>query len=534
MWGTDSPPAGAAGLLQPESRPIALVQPTGSPPASGSGLGTGDSARKALRDAAQARSARLSWERRYRARVILSDALAVTAAVTVAQVGRFGFPEGGPADDNWVKQALYSVALAAIWLVALGVKQSWDLSLVGTGSEEYRRVVSATGLVFGIIAATALIFRLYPYRGYLLIALPLGLILLCVGRYVLRRSLAKRREAGEFSRNVLILGRLSTVGPFCESLDRNPSAGYKVVGACIPGFDGVFGEDIATPSGPIPVLGDLDAVDAALELTGADTLAISATDDLGTQGMRTLAWRLDALHVDVIVVPGMTDIAGPRLRIRQIDNLPLFQIVRPRHDGPARLQKRLFDLFFGTCALIVLLPLLVTAALAIKLDDRGPVFFRQQRPGYRGMPFRIIKFRTMGDAPREAAAGRDNSGTSSEVVFYQKLAADKRITRVGGFLRRTSIDEIPQLFNVLAGSMSLVGPRPLLPGEGESVPHYLERLALVKPGMTGLWQVSGRSEVSPEERVRLDHSYIDNWSPLSDFVICLRTVRAVLKKQGAY
>lgn len=485
-------------------------------------------ARQVLRGAAQARSEKLAWERRYRIRVFLTDALAVIAAVTIAQVGRFGFPEGGAVDSNWVKQAVYSAVLAVIWLAALGAKQSWDLSLAGVGSEEYRRVISATGLVFGIIAATALIFRLYPYRGYLLIALPLGLIGLVVGRHLLRRSLARRRAQGEFSRNVLILGRPSTVGPFCESLDRNTSAGYKVIGACVPGFAGGFGESIDTPSGSIPVLGDLDCVEDALELTNADTLAVSATDDLGAQGMRTLAWKLDAMHVDVIVVPGVTDIAGPRLRIRQVDNLPLFQIMQPRHDGPARIQKRVFDLFFGTCALIALLPLLATAALAIKLDDGGPVFFRQQRPGYRGIPFRIIKFRTMVGEKKAQGASQ------SDVIFYEKTAVDSRITRVGRFLRRTSIDEIPQIFNVLGGSMSLVGPRPLLPGEGVSVPHYLERLALVKPGMTGLWQVSGRSEVSPEERVRLDHSYIDNWSPVSDFVICLRTVRAVMKKQGAY
>lgn len=532
MWATGRADSQATEDVRPqrsESRPMSLVRNPDQRDSPDVGVAP-SSARQVLRDAAQARSEKLAWERRYRARVFLADALAVIAAVTIAQVGRFGFPEAGEVDSNWVKQAVYSAILAVIWLAALGAKQSWDLSLAGVGSEEYRRVISATGLVFGIIAATALVFRLYPYRGYLLIALPLGLIGLIVGRHLLRRSLARRRALGEFSRNVLILGRPSTVRPFCESLGRDPSAGYKVIGACVPGFAGDFGESIDTPSGPIPVLGDLDCVEDALELTNADTLAVSATDDLGAQGMRTLAWKLDAMHVDVIVVPGVTDIAGPRLRIRQVDNLPLFQIMQPRHDGPARIQKRVFDLFFGTCALIALLPLLATAALAIKLDDGGPVFFRQQRPGYRGIPFRIIKFRTMRHEPKPD----QHTSSQSDVVFYQKTAADSRITRVGRFLRKTSIDEIPQIFNVLGGSMSLVGPRPLLPGEGIYVPHYLERLALVKPGMTGLWQVSGRSDVSPEERVRLDHSYIDNWSPISDFVICLRTIRAVLKKQGAY
>jgi exopolysaccharide biosynthesis polyprenyl glycosylphosphotransferase len=239
------------------------------------------------------------------------------------------------------------------------------------------------------------------------------------------------------------------------------------------------------------------------------------------------------LDVDMIVVPGMTDIAGPRLKLRPLDNLPLFHIAKPRHTGVAVYPKRAFDLCAGTAALIALVPVVIAAAVAIKLDDGGPVFFRQERVGLQGRRFRIWKFRTMStDAEAAKEAERARAGSADSIFF--KSAADSRITRVGRFLRRTSLDEVPQLLNVIGGSMSIVGPRPLVPGEGESVSHFVERRSLVKPGMTGLWQVSGRSNVSAEERIRLDHSYVDNWSPVTDLVIVWRTVRAVLKRDGAY
>lgn len=492
------------------------------------------SAAQVLHGVAQAKLTNHQWKRSYRARVILTDTTVIVTTVAVAQIARFGLPEDLYADRGWLARAGYSVALIITWLLALGAQQSWDPTLAGTGSEQYRRVVLATAWVFGIIAATALTFQLYPLiaRGYLLIALPLGLVGLACGRYLLRRSLARKRADGEYTNNVVILGSPRSIADFCQCLTRDSTAGYQVIGACIAGFDGTIGDEVVTPIGPIPVLGDAESIEDALRLTNADALAVTATEHLGYEGMRTLAWRLDALKVDLIVAPGMTDVAGPRLKIRPIDNLPLFHIARSRHDGPSRIQKRMFDLTLGSVALLMLLPVMLVAAVAIKFDDGGPVFFRQDRVGFRGMPFRIFKFRTMLVDSEEKKASERVARGQSNVVFY-KSACDSRITRVGRFLRKTSIDEIPQLFNVIGGTMSLVGPRPLVPGEGQSIQYFVERRALVKPGMTGLWQVSGRSNVSAEERIRLDHSYIDNWSFVQDFVIVWRTVRAVLKKQGA-
>lgn len=475
------------------------------------------------------------WKRSYRMRVVLVDSIAVVAAVTIAQLGRFGLPPPNRLmiSNGWLLVTAYSVGLAIVWIATLGLQESWDLSLAGIGSEEYRRVGTATAWVFGIIAVTDLLLQEGMARGYLAIALPVGLAGLLTGRYLLRRSLARKRARGEFTSDIVVLGKSPSVVALCDTLKRCSSAGYRVVGACVPDFDGEIGVELDTPTGTVPILGNEHSVADAIRLTNADALAVTSAEHLGHKHMRTLTWRLDSLGVDMIVMPGMIDIAGPRLKIRPVDNMPLFHLARPRHDGPSRYQKRFFDLSFGSVALVMLFPVMVVAAIAIKLHDGGPVFFRQQRVGYQGVPFRIFKFRTMDlDSETKVDTERAVSG-QTDSVFY-KSAADSRITPVGRLLRKTSIDEIPQLFNVLTGSMSIVGPRPLVRGEGAAVEYFIERRALVKPGMTGLWQVSGRSDVTAEERIRLDHSYVDNWSYIQDMVIIMRTLGPVLKGRGAY
>lgn len=469
----------------------------------------------------------------YKQRVFVVDCVVVVVAVMCAHVARFEVLDTSAGGDvSWQRATVLSVALAVTWLAALGILQSRDVSLVGVGSEEYRRVVTATGWVFGATAVASLILQTQLSRGYLLIALPLGLVGLIAGRHLLRRDLGRRRTRGEVTTRVVILGKPDSIQMLCESLARSTDGGYQVAGVCIPDFQGSPGEELVTSAGALPILGDENSVDAAVSLTGADSIAVTSVEHLGHEKMRKLAWQLDFLGVDFIVVPGMTDIAGPRLKLRPIDNLPLFHIARPRHDGPSRYGKRIFDLAFGTAALVAVLPVMAWVALAIKLDDRGPVLFTQERVGLHGKRFRIVKFRSM-TVDAEARKNAERSGAGSDGVFF-KSASDSRVTRIGRFIRATSIDELPQLFNVLAGSMSIVGPRPLVPGEGDSIEHFVQRRALVKPGITGLWQVSGRSDVSEEERIRLDHSYVDNWSSVQDLQIVWKTMRAVLNRSGAY
>jgi exopolysaccharide biosynthesis polyprenyl glycosylphosphotransferase len=366
-----------------------------------------------------------------------------------------------------------------------------------------------------------------------LVALLAGVAAVPLGRFLVRRHLGKRRARRELLPRVLVLGAPRSVEKFCESLARSTPLGYSVTGVCMPRFEGELGSVLETAVGRVPVLGNETSVELALQVTGADALAVTSFDEIDPTYLRTLAWTLDSLDVDMVLVPGLMDIAASRVKLRPINDLPAVRIDRPRYDGAPAFGKRLFDITVGLAALVATAPVLLLAAVAIKLDDGGPVIFRQTRVGHRGRTFRIFKFRTMTiDADARKEAERAVTGSSAAVFF--KSACDSRVTRVGRLLRATSIDELPQLFNVLGGSMSLVGPRPLVVGEGASVDHYIERRGLLKPGMTGLWQVSGRSDVSDEERVRLDHCYIDNWSGGRDLAIIMATVRAVLKRKGAY
>lgn len=469
----------------------------------------------------------------YNRRVLLLDTLTVLTVVCVAQIGRFWIlPTADAAErSNWHVTGL-SVALAALWLTMLGLQRTRDLSLVGQGAEEYRRVVSATVWTFGVFAVIVVLLKLPISRGYLAIALLVGVPALLLQRRLLHRELGRQRDRGQFLSRVLMVGKPESVRMLCESLVRAPGAGYQIVGVCIPDLDPADGEFLSTPAGSIPVLGDTSTIENALEITAADTLAVGAVEHLGIKGMQKLLWRLESAGVDVMVVPGLADVAGPRLQVRPIDNIPMFHITPPIREGYSTLAKRVFDLSLAGLAVIAASPVMALIAIAIKLDDGGPVIFRQQRVGRDGNLFRIIKFRTMTvDAEVKKTAEIAAAGPAG--VFY-KSANDSRITTVGRFLRATSLDELPQLFNVLAGSMSVVGPRPLVPGEGESVEDFVERRARMKPGVTGLWQVSGRSDLPEEERIRLDHYYVDNWSCVLDLVITWRTVRAVLQRKGAY
>lgn len=474
------------------------------------------------------------WKKAHHRHLLCLDAAIIFVVVALADIVRFTLLSSDYAYEhtNWQQVTVLSAILAVAWMVVLELQQSRDVSLAGIGVEEYRRVVSATVWVFGALAVAALLFKVEMSRGFLALALPLGLVGLIAGRHVARRRLARRRAEGRYITRVLVLGKADAVVTLADSFGRNPEAGYRIVGACIPDFDGEIAEELPSPTGFVPILGDDSAIQVALELTNADALVVAAVEHLGHQRTKELLWRLESSDTELIVMPGMTDIAGPRVLMRPLDNLPLFHIAPSRKAGPSAVAKRAFDLVFASVAVLVALPLMAVAAVMIKLDDGGPIIFRQVRVGYQGRSFRILKFRTMRtDAEATKEAQRIAAGSNG--VFF-KSACDSRITKVGKFLRATSIDELPQLFNVLGGSMSIVGPRPLVPGEGNSVEHFVERRGLVKPGITGLWQISGRSDLSESERIRLDYSYVDNWSYVLDLVIVWRTIRAVLKREGAY
>lgn len=469
-----------------------------------------------------------AWQRGYARWLVCSDTVVAVAVVLLAQGLRFGSVTGESlALYSNVDYAFVSAAVLAGWLAALAVQHSRAPQVLGHGLEEYRRVWTATLAVFAIVALVSSVFRLEIARGYLALALPLGLVALTVNRMLARRYVATQRRKGRFANSVLAVGHLSSARALVKSLARQPEDGYRVVGVCVPGGNGV---QIPAVEGIPTYQHEGDIIGAVLS-SGADTVALTS-GHLDPDEIRDLSWQLEKLDVDLLVSPGIVDVAGPRLMVRPVGGLPLIHLDKPQYEGAKRFQKRAFDVCFAALALLAVAPVMLVAALAIKLTSRGPVFYRSERIGLDGQPFEMIKFRSMVvDADRrvaELAAQSDGNG----VLF--KMRRDPRVTPVGRWMRRYSIDELPQFINVLRREMSIVGPRPPLPTEVDRYDHQVRRRMLVPPGITGLWQVSGRSDLSWEDSVRLDLSYVENWSMVGDLVIVASTVKAVVLGSGAY
>ena len=265
--------------------------------------------------------------------------------------------------------------------------------------------------------------------------------------------------------------------------------------------------------------------------TGADTVVITSSDDLPPERLRQLGWSLESGRQYLVMAPSLTDVGGPRIHARPVAGLPLIHVETPSYDGLKHFAKRAFDLIGSAILLLALSPILVVLALVVRVTSVGPVLYRQERIGLNGEPFGMLKFRSMNvNADDKLAELLEAQGTSDRPLF--KIRDDPRLTRVGGFLRRYSLDELLQLLNVLRGDMSLVGPRPQREGEVALYDSAAHRRLLLKPGMSGLWQVSGRSSLSWEDSIRLDLYYVENWSIVGDLVILWRTFRAVMLPQG--
>jgi exopolysaccharide biosynthesis polyprenyl glycosylphosphotransferase len=468
------------------------------------------------------------WLDRYGRALFVTDTLSIIAAIVAAQLLRFGFLilEHG---YLWV-----SVVIAACWMAALAINNSRSHRIIGSGAEEYRRVWLGTIAVFGGVAIVSMLFKLEIARGYLMIALPAGLSLLALSRWLARRWVGReRKKYGHCVTQVLVVGSATTSRDLAIALSRQPACGYRVAGIWLP--DDTPGDTIDVPGrGSVPSFGSNAQVSDVVAATKSHVVAVAATDRFNGDGLRRLSWDLEKFDLDMLVAPGVVDVAGPRLHMRPVAGLPLIHVEKPQYNGAKRFQKRLFDLVFSGLVLVAGSPLLIAIAIAIKMTSRGPVFYQQERVGLDGQAFRMIKFRTM-------VVGADAMGEELmdlELVASQrdplKFANDPRVTPIGRFLREFSLDEIPQFFNVLKRDMSVVGPRPQVAREVESYDDHARRRLLVRPGITGLWQISGRSDLSWDDSIRLDLYYVENWSMVGDLLIAVKTAKAVLSHGGAY
>jgi exopolysaccharide biosynthesis polyprenyl glycosylphosphotransferase len=447
----------------------------------------------------------------------------------------FGFSANDVAfrgDLNFVavSYTTISVILTLCWTAILGVYDSRSDRLIGTGSAEYRLIVDASLRLFGVFAIIAFLFQIDFSRGYFIVALPLGTIALVLARWFWRKWLNARRAVGEYSARVLLVGSEVSVLHTARELARQPEAGYHVIGACVP--SGRVADYL--PGTNIPVAGNVDRVGTAIAATGADTIVVTSSDELSPARIRQLSWSLEPGRQHLVVAPSLTDIGGPRIHTRPVAGLPLIHVETPRYEGFKRYQKRIFDFVASAVLLIVLSPLLVAIAMVIRLSTPGQVLFRQERVGLNGGTFNMLKFRSMvTDAEALIEELKASERAEGNTVLF-KMRDDPRVTKVGRILRKYSLDELPQLINVLRGEMSLIGPRPPLRREVDLYESHVHRRFLMKPGITGLWQVSGRSDLSWEDSVRLDLYYVENWSMVGDFTILMKTARAVFAGSGAY
>jgi len=468
-----------------------------------------------------------SWAPGYVRTALVVDFLVSLFAGLLAFVIRFPSAPG-PAVTPYL---FMSLALPAIWILVLVLARAYEPRLFGVGSEEFRRILHAGFTLTASVAILAYVTKTEVARGYVILALPLATTLDLVARHQLRKRLHRKRVGGACMRRVLAVGHRSAVADLVHQLTRERYHGMEIVAACLPRML-TTGDDAVAEVEGVPVVGDFGEAASVVAAFEADTVAVLACPEMDGIALRRLAWQLEKNDIDLVVAPALMEVAGPRTSIRPVAGLPLLHVDHPELSGARQLCKTLFDRAVAVLALALLSPLFAAIVIAIRTTSNGGALFRQVRVGRDGEKFTVLKFRTMVvDAERRKAdliTHNENDG----VLF--KIRHDPRITRSGAWLRRYSLDELPQLINVLRGDMSLVGPRPPLPEEVAKYGDDVRRRLVVKPGMTGLWQVSGRSDLSWEESVRLDLRYVEIWSLMLDLQILWKTWAAVSRGSGAY
>jgi exopolysaccharide biosynthesis polyprenyl glycosylphosphotransferase len=425
-----------------------------------------------------------------------------------------------------------SLSLPVIWLIIVALSGGYDPRFVGLGSDEFRKVINAG---VGLIAAVAIVSyatRADIARGYVVVALPCTIVFDLFARYALRKWLHRLRSRGICLRRVVVVGHARVVASLTEELRRETHHGFSVVAACLAQSADSPEPPIGAEIAGVPAVVGLDTAADVAERMGADTVAVLSCPEISGAQLRALAWELEKTGTDLCLAPALLDVAGPRTTIRPVAGLMLLHVDHPEFTGARRVIKAVFDRAFASIVLLLTAPLLLLATLGIWLADGGPALFRQTRVGKDGKVFTVYKFRTMVLDAEERKAELAMQNEHDGLMF--KIRSDPRITNVGRWLRRWSVDELPQLVNVLLGDMSLVGPRPALPEEADRYADHVRRRLMVKPGLTGLWQVNGRADLTWDESVRLDLRYVENWSFVLDLQILWKTVSAVLSGSGAY
>ncbi len=455
--------------------------------------------------------------------VVITDVLAVCSVVLLGYLLGLGsyVPQFGVSPGVGL--------IAGVFMVGgLLASRSWDPGVLGQGSEEFSRLIRAVVISAVALGLLGLAFTATAARPWVFGLIPLGGLLACLFRMMLRRRVHRLRGQGRCVLPVLAVGPADAVVDLIHRTRRDQRRGWVVSGICTPTGAAPDGTDSIMD---IPVLGDLDSVADAARSGGHRVVAVCPTPGYSSKRLHQLAWSLEDVAAELVVDPGIMEVAGPRLHVDPVDGFPLLRLTRPTFTGVPWLVKHAVDRLGSALLLLMAAPLFVILAIGVKLDG-GPVFFRQIRVGRHGREFSMLKFRSMVVDAEKRAAELAALNEGAGPLF--KMKRDPRVTRFGAFLRRYSLDELPQLINVLTGGMSLVGPRPPLPKEVAVYGRDAQRRLLVRPGLTGLWQISGRSDLSWEQSIRLDLRYVENWNLALDALILWKTFGAVVNSRGAY
>ena len=463
------------------------------------------------------------WSRIFLRQLLVTDAISATIAIALGWLIRFGWGSSALTDAY----IFWSVVLTVTWLLCLHAAGAYEIRRISTGAREYQQVLRGCANLIGAAAVVGYLSGIHVARIFVAVVIPVGALLMVLGRYAGRQTVHARRKHGHWTSAILAVGTSESVRHLAEVTSRNPQAGLVVVGACCE--DAEKGSELTAG---VPVVGDLSQAAAMAEELNVDIVAVAGSG-LGPRRIRELGWELEGSGRNMVMAPGLTEVAGPRVHVSPVEGLPLMWVDQPQFTGVRRVVKRAVDLGGASLILILGAPVLLIIAAMVRLTSPGPALYRSIRMGQGRREIKVYKFRSM---YRDADNRRKRPARDERVRGRHALQDphDPRVTPVGRLLRKYSMDELPQLFNVIGGSMSLVGPRPPLPDEVERYETHDHRRLLVKPGMTGLWQVSGRSDLSWDESVRLDLYYVENWSLALDLAIIARTMWAVLRSRGAY
>ncbi len=466
-------------------------------------------------EAGVAPSARDRYRSLYRWMAV-TDTLAITLALLVSYWSRFGVqvPEG----DFLMLLMGAPVAVVGIF----GAFKLYDAHRF-TPAEEFRRIILAVSVGLSGLITLSFWSQVSFSRQWMAGSWALALVLALFARRIWHWRIGQERIAGTLAFPTLIVGT-NDEALNLENAMEHPSFGFRALGL-------VSTDESAPRRNGLPVLGSIRDLRDLIRETGAECVFVAASA-MSTAEMSDVAKAVRLEGVEVRVTATLPEVLASRLSVQPLGGLMALSLKPVRLTGTQAIAKRAFDLMFSTAGLLILSPVYLSVALAVRLSSPGSVLYRQPRVGQRGRPFTMLKFRTMSVGADQMVDELRERHSVDNLMF--KLPDDPRVTRVGGFLRRFSLDELPQLINVIRGEMSLIGPRPPLPEEVTLYEDWQFDRLEVPPGITGLWQVSGRSELSFDQCVRLDLFYIENWSLSYDLYILAKTLPVLFTRRGAY